>query len=168
MRPNYALKGTLRTLREFPGYDVGAGPLNAALDPMKWTAVKLALSIAVIPASIVLLAFTGNGWFYLPIILSLPAIVLYWMDFGREVRSACNLGPYARAVGIAFGVPQALFGILAVVLGLGLVAWVLYNSFIERLPQYSGGFLTLGIGPLVVLFGVGCVVDAFRSGSPPP
>ncbi len=33
MRPNYALKGTLRTLREFPGYDVGAGPLNAALGP---------------------------------------------------------------------------------------------------------------------------------------
>ncbi len=29
--PNYAFKGTLRTLREFPGYDVGAGPLNAAL-----------------------------------------------------------------------------------------------------------------------------------------
>ncbi len=29
--PNYALKGTLRTSREFPGYDVGAGPLNAAL-----------------------------------------------------------------------------------------------------------------------------------------
>ncbi len=28
---NYALKGTLRTSREFPGYDVGAGPLNAAL-----------------------------------------------------------------------------------------------------------------------------------------
>ncbi len=25
------MKGTLRTLREFPGYDVGAGPLNAAL-----------------------------------------------------------------------------------------------------------------------------------------
>ncbi len=33
-RPNYALKGTLRTLREFPGYDVGAGPLNAALGNM--------------------------------------------------------------------------------------------------------------------------------------
>ncbi len=28
---NYAFKGTLRTSREFPGYDVGAGPLNAAL-----------------------------------------------------------------------------------------------------------------------------------------
>ncbi len=28
---NYALKGTLRTSREFPGRLVGAGPLNAAL-----------------------------------------------------------------------------------------------------------------------------------------
>ncbi len=34
LSPNYALKGTLRTLREFPGYDVGAGPLNAALGAM--------------------------------------------------------------------------------------------------------------------------------------
>ncbi len=34
LSPNYALKGTLRTSREFPGYDVGAGPLNAALDPI--------------------------------------------------------------------------------------------------------------------------------------
>ncbi len=32
--PNYALKGTLRTSREFPGRLVGAGPLNAALATM--------------------------------------------------------------------------------------------------------------------------------------
>jgi hypothetical protein len=30
------------------------------------------------------------------------------------------------------------FGGLAVILGLGIIGWVCYNEFIERLPQYGG------------------------------
>ena len=30
------------------------------------------------------------------------------------------------------------FGLLAVVMGCGLILWVCYNEFIHRLPQYSG------------------------------
>ena len=30
------------------------------------------------------------------------------------------------------------FGVLAVFLGLAIIAWVCYNEFIERLPQYGG------------------------------
>ena len=30
------------------------------------------------------------------------------------------------------------FGVLAVFLGLGIIGWVCYNEFIERLPQYGG------------------------------
>jgi len=30
------------------------------------------------------------------------------------------------------------FGVLALFLGLGIIGWVCYNEFIERLPQYGG------------------------------
>ncbi len=60
LAPNYALKGTLRTLREFPGYDVGAGPLNAALGTTvrasgasRITGVGLALCSAALAARLV-------------------------------------------------------------------------------------------------------------------
>jgi len=47
------------------------------------------------------------------------------------------------------------FGVLAVFLGLGIVGWVCYNEFIERLPQYGGfhWWESFGIGPALVTTG---------------
>jgi hypothetical protein len=41
------------------------------------------------------------------------------------------------------------FGALAVFLGLGIIAWVCYNEFVERLPQY-GGFHSISIAVSVI------------------
>ncbi len=69
----------------------------------------------------------------------------------------------ARTLGVVMGVPQALLGLISAGVGLSIIGWVLYNTFIERQPQYSGGFLTLGIGPTLVLFGLAWVRSAFRN-----
>ena len=63
------------------------------------------------------------------------------------------------------GLPQALFGIACAAIGIAIICWVLYNSFFERDPNYTGSFLTLGIGPVLTLFGIGLAVDAFSRGS---
>ena len=53
-----------------------------------------------------------------------------------------------------FAVPPA--GLLAAVMGCGLILWVCYNEFIHRLPQYSGThwWKPLGAGPVMVGIGV--------------
>ena len=111
-------------------------------------------------ASIPLLRF--NGWFGTGVVVGLILVPLYWFDLGRVLRSASTSHPGLRSLGLIMGIPQALFGLLAVVIGLSIIGWVLYNSFWDPSTHYSGGFLTLGIGPVLVLVGSHFVIDAFR------
>jgi hypothetical protein len=39
---------------------------------------------------------------------------------------------------------------------------VLYNTLVERQPEYTGGLMTLGVGPALVLFGMTWLRSAFR------
>ena len=132
---------------------------------MRKTAWKLGIAVAAVPLSAFLVGLTHNGFFFVPFLISLPMVVLYWIDLGRELRRAEGLGPTGRAFGILMGVPQALFGLLCAAIGVVIIAWVLYNTFVERQPHYSGGFLTFGLGPLFVLFGLGWLRSAFRGES---
>ncbi|PPJ42863.1 hypothetical protein C0063_06335 [Pseudoxanthomonas sp. KAs_5_3] len=115
------------------------------------------------PLSLLLVGLTQNGFFFLLFLASLPLVVLYWIDLGRELRSTQSRGTFIHTLGILMGVPQALFGLACAGIGLSIVAWVLYNTFVEREPQYTGGLLTLGIGPVLTLFGAGWLRSAFRT-----
>ena len=134
---------------------------------MNKTALKLAASIAAMPLSLVLTGLTHNGLFFLFFLASLPLAVLSWMDLGRELRRAENRGSVIHTLGIVMGAPQAFFGLVAIGIGLSIVAWVLYNTFVQRQPHYSGGFLTFGIGPALAVFGVGLLRSAFRTEGAP-
>lgn len=92
-------------------------------------------------------------WFVLFIFVGLPFFVLSWIDLGQSLREVINPSRVTRTLGILFGVPQALLGLVSILFGSAIVVWVIYNSFVERQPQYSGGFLTLGIGPALALAG---------------
>jgi len=61
-------------------------------------------------------------------------------------------------------IPRVLGGLLSIILGLSIIGWVLYNSFVETQPEYSGGFLTFGIGPTLVLVGAYWLRTAFTRG----
>jgi hypothetical protein len=127
---------------------------------MKQVAWKLAGSILLLVACVPLLRF--SGWFGAGVVVGLVLAPLYWFDLGRALRSTPDGCVGLRLLGLVMGVPQALFGVLAALIGLSIIGWVLYNSFWVPSSHYSGGFLTLGIGPVLVLVGSSLVVDAFR------
>lgn len=127
---------------------------------MSKTARKLLLSITVFVLSFPLL--TVNGWFGVGIPLGLLLSILYWFDLAHELRNTPRPSRGVRVASVLMGVPQALFGLLCAGIGLAIVAWVLYNTFVERQASYSGGFLSLGIGPALLLFGLGWLSTAFR------
>jgi len=128
------------------------------------TSWKLAVSLLVLASSFLLLRV--NGWFSLGIVVALPVSILYWFDYGVELRQQPDASRARRVLGLVMGIPQALFGGVCFLIGVSMLIWVLYNSLWKRLPEYDGSFLTFGLGPVFVLFGAGLVVDAFRRRPP--
>lgn len=51
--------------------------------------------------------------------------------------------------------PVAVLGLVSLLLGLSVVAWVLFNVFFEQQPSYSDDALlpSFGAGPLLVILG---------------
>lgn len=129
---------------------------------MRKTALKLLSCLAAMPLSLLCIGLTHNGGFFLGFVVSLPLAILYWMDLGQAIRNSADQRTWVRLLGFLMGVPQALFGLACAATGAAIIGWVLYNTLIERQPEYSGGFLGFGIGPALVLFGVGWLVSAFR------
>lgn len=56
------------------------------------------------------------------------------------------------------------FGLLSASIGVAIVAWVLYNHFVERQDSYTGHALlvSFGVGPALVGYGVSLVRSAVR------
>jgi len=96
------------------------------------------------------LRYTRLDLFFFVFLLGFILAILWWMDLGRLLRVLENPTWWQRVLGILFGVPQALFGLVCVAAGGSIIVWVIWNSFIEREPEYSGGFLTFGVGPMLV------------------
>ena len=48
------------------------------------------------------------------------------------------------------------FGLLALIMGFGLILWICYNEFIHRFPQYTGThwWEPFGIGPAMIAIGI--------------
>ena len=126
------------------------------------TSRKLFLSLGTLVASILLLRV--NGWFGLAIIVALPTSIVLWLDYGRELRSAPSPSRGRLILSWLVGIPQFFFGVVSLIVGVSIVVWVLYNSFWDHRPEYSGSLLTFGIGPALALFGVGLIVNAFKRG----
>lgn len=155
--------------------DFGGGDSLAALEQepqqsarvsgsAKRTAIKLFLSVAALPLSLLLVRV--SGYFFLPFLIALPLALLYWLDMGQALRNEGEGSRLRRMVGIAMGVPQALLGLLCVVAGIAIIVWLIYNHFIERQPEYRnnpGGWL---FAPLLVLVGAGWLLSAFRGDRP--
>jgi hypothetical protein len=127
-------------------------------------AVKLAASLLALPLSVLLMILFKEGWFALLGLVGLVLSPLYWMEFGKALRNEPTGSRIQRVVGVLMGVPQALFGLACVAIGLALIGWILYNLLVERQPEFRMGSLFLP--PVLVLFGAGWVGDAFRRRRP--
>jgi hypothetical protein len=50
---------------------------------------------------------------------------------------------------------RGILGVLAIVIGLAIIAWISYNEFVERLPQYTGfhWWEPFGMAPVLISTG---------------
>jgi hypothetical protein len=136
---------------------------------MKRSIIKLLMSLGLMASLVfaISLSTKGGGWssalVVLLILLAFPIFIMSWFDFTKELRDLNSHNIILKLFLFFFGVPQALFGLLSIAIGLSLIAWVVYNSLIEIQPQYTGGFLAFGFGPGMVLLGYILVRGAFAT-----
>jgi ABC-type Fe3+ transport system permease subunit len=57
--------------------------------------------------------------------------------------------------GFSRRVLRGILGVRAIVIGLAIIAWIGYNEFVERLPQYMGfhWWEPFGIAPILISTG---------------
>lgn len=98
------------------------------------------------------------------ILLLIPIGILRLIEFYRSNDGTTFL---SRMFNVLFRVPLALFGLVCVVAGIGIIGWVLYNLLFERQKEYSGptfitGLGSFGFGVPLVLFGWLTLRSSFR------
>lgn len=131
---------------------------GVTLDFMRSAATKLVLVILFLGVLAGFIVQTTSDlwltvWFILFIFAGVPLLILAWVDLGRALRISPDVPRLFFVPAVIFGIPQALFGMLAFVSGISIIAWVLYNSLVERQAEYSGGFLTFGFAPVIAIVG---------------
>jgi len=96
------------------------------------------------------------------IFVGLPILILSWIEFGDYLRNLNNAPLIVRLIGFLFGVPQALFGIVCMLIGASIILWILYNTLIERQAEFTGSFMSLGLSPMFIAFGLFLLISAFK------
>ena len=125
---------------------------------MKPLLVKWLSCVVAIPLGLLMIGLTQVGWFGLLSAIALPLAILYTFELGTELRR--QPGRMARVAGWILGIPQTLFAITAIGIGIAIVAWVLYNLLVERQPEFRGG--SIGLVIALILFGIGWLSRLFR------
>jgi hypothetical protein len=64
---------------------------------------------------------------------------------------------FSRIFNVLFRLPLAVFGLVCLVVGVGIICWVLYNVFVERQEEYTGPSFITGLGS----FGISVPLIAF-------
>ena len=61
---------------------------------------------------------------------------------------------------------RGIFGVLAIIIGFVVIAWIGYNEFVERLPQYTGfhWWEPFGMAPVLISIGWYWLRSLRRSG----
>ena len=127
---------------------------------MTRSGIKLLISFLLVPISLFMMRLTG--WFGLLFLVSLICSILYCIDYAAELKLLEEKSKYQRFISKVLLFPVAIFGLISLSIGLLIAVWVLYNTFIERQPQYTGGFLTFGIAPVLIIFGLASLESVFK------
>jgi hypothetical protein len=129
---------------------------------MRNSVLKFLAAFFAMPLSAFLIGLTGSGFFFLGCIVGLLLSILWGVDLGRQLRAASRDKPMSRAAGLAMGVPQALLGLMSLLLGLTIIAWILYNLLIKLQSQFMFSLLALPVPLMLVKGGAKWLRDAFR------
>jgi hypothetical protein len=112
-------------------------------------------------------------WFLLFFFIGLPLFLVTLFDFGRAFRSRSGRSKLSRTAGFLFGLPQAAFGLVCVVIGVIMSLGIWYKLATEgHLGLGYGWTLVFELGPATLIwYGVRWMRRAFSrddSGSTAP
>lgn len=120
---------------------------------------RLLVTIAALGVAIAVAAFAEHDGLGAVVAIStvfigLPVIVASTIDLVTDLRDGRLAGRSWRFCAHLAAVPVGLFGLASILIGLGIIAWVVYNLF-DPQPEYTGAALlpSFGLAPLFLLFG---------------
>jgi hypothetical protein len=143
--------------RKAPGLRFKAPGLRSSV-------LRFVASLAAAVGLATLVALTNSSalreiWFVLLVSAALPVTVVCLIDIGRALRAMPNPSRLVWFLGIALGIPEVFFlvvpGVVSLACGLAMVFWVVYNSYVHRLPAYTGtdGLQAIVMGSLMIVWG---------------
>ena len=126
---------------------------------MGFASLRSFLACVVATVGLFLSAFILPDWIaavpaIVAIILGLPISILAYKEYVQERHADPEYKPgFLRSAVLI--TPIVIFGAISILFGASIVLWVLYNTLIERQPEYSGPtyLMGFGIGPTLIAFG---------------
>ncbi|MFQ5532984.1 MAG: hypothetical protein ACE5EP_03930 [Candidatus Methylomirabilales bacterium] len=97
------------------------------------------------------------------IFVAFPLFLLSLIDMSRTLPNCPYNGPFPRAVRVIFSALHFILGVLAIIFGVTIILWFVYNVFIERLPEFTGinNFNSFGMAIAMITVGVYWLFEAF-------
>lgn len=134
------------------------------------TSTKLLIALALIPASLPLIRL--SGWFGLAFPVGLVLSILWGIDYAAELRTRPALAWPQRIAMLLLSSLQALFALLVLACGLGILVWVGWNLLVERHPAFEWRAGSLALAFAMVAGGAGWLWQTLahrqrRAGEPP-
>lgn len=130
---------------------------------MQRTTWKLVGSVALMPLSLLALRIFKQDFVLLGFLAGLVLTILYVLDINRGVRLAEYSGKRPRVGTIVLSIAGLLFGLISVLLGLCLLAWIAYSVFLVRPSSYAGGNPLMGalVAGAFIFFGTKWIKRSF-------
>lgn len=140
-----------------------AGILREGGELVKKQFLPFLAALMAFSISIILVPFVGHNsqglvgyLLFLIFFIELPIVVVMSRDVLFELNTSSSGSIIFRLLIRAIAsLPSFIFGATSICIGIVIIGWVMYNVFIERLPEYTGYALlpSLGIGPVLVYWG---------------
>jgi hypothetical protein len=134
---------------------------------LKFCAAVMVMPLSVVAAHLIDIHETVEVICSVVFALGLASGFLYMLELRQALLDIEHAAWPIRIVRALIALPHAVAGLVSLCMGLAMIGWVLYNSFVERLQEYSGGFLTFGVSFMLVVFGFALLRGAFSRGLPP-
>jgi hypothetical protein len=85
--------------------------------------------------------------------VSIPVSILMFLDWYRSAAAPVGLGRGVRNIA---RLPVFFFGVTAVLIGLGVLAWIAYNLLIERQPEFRWTMIDVAASTAasIIIFGI--------------
>jgi len=87
--------------------------------------------------------------------IAFPVFIVSLIDLSRYIRKLNSHSRPIKVLNIFLTIPEILFGVISIIIGIMVIIWVLYNSFIERQDTYSGSVYFVGFGLAIPLITFG-------------